>query len=440
MTPAARYKMVIDLVHQMMNIERPADSMVSAMFRGARYMGSSDRKNVRERFYRILRHYHRITWWIKHYNYTASARTYVCADSILNSEQTVATLQSRIFTGIDYAPTPLSDSEVKLLLELQGKPMTSDDMPDRVKYECPEWAWSPLNSAFGKKTKDQLEAMQVKNDVHLRVNTLKTKYDDVFEKLTKDGFTIERGTLSPNCIRVKGHPALTQHEFYTNGNFEIQNEGSQLIALCCDAKAGERIVDFCAGAGGKTLAIAASMNNKGSVVACDVLDGRLKRSRIRFRRAGVHNIETRPLSSERDPWVKRHKKSYDTVLIDAPCSGLGTWRGDPDKRWRQLGPGLSELVPLQAEILDSAARLVKEGGRLVYGTCSLLPEENETQIKNFLTAHPDFKQIDLPAFIPNTVRDGQNMKATPADHDCDGFFAAVLQRDEKVVETKNETK
>ena len=254
--------------------------------------------------------------------------------------------------------------------------------------------------------------------------------------LKKDGFETVKGELSPWCIRLPNRPQILKHDLVQSGKVEIQNEGSQLIALATQVQPGMRVMDFCAGAGGKTLAMAAMMDNKGSVVAGDVLEGRLKRSKQRFRRAGIHNIETRALSSQRDKWVKRQKGKFDVVLVDAPCSGIGTWRGDPDKRWRQLGPGLSELVPLQTDILDSAARMVKPGGQLVYATCSLLPIENEKQIEGFLRNHPEFELADYPDVLPKAVKDGRYMKANPADHDSDGFFAAVMVR--KAEEEKDE--
>ena len=150
----------------------------------------------------------------------------------------------------------------------------------------------------------------------------------------------------------------------------------------------------------KTLAIAAQMANNGRVIACDVLANRLKRSTERFRRAGLHNIQTQPLASENDKWVKRHKGTFDRVLVDAPCSGTGTWRRNPDARWRTLGPGLDSLLPLQARVLASAARLVRPGGRLVYATCSLLPQENEEQVAAFLAAHPAFRVVPLKEVAP----------------------------------------
>ena len=240
--------------------------------------------------------------------------------------------------------------------------------------------------------------------------------------------------MSPYGIRVAERPALNALPMLKNGLVEIQDEGSQLVALMVDAKPGQRVVDFCAGAGGKTLAIAAEMKNKGHIMACDVMAGRLKRSTERFRRAGLHNIEVKALKDERDPWVKKHKAGFDRVLVDAPCSGTGTWRRNPDARWKHLGPGLEQLLALQAGILDSAARLVKPGGRLVYATCSLLPEENEQQIEAFLASHPDFTLVSAVDIlqrygIKSPAANGvQYLSLTPLQDQTDGFFAAAMER------------
>jgi 16S rRNA (cytosine967-C5)-methyltransferase len=222
-------------------------------------------------------------------------------------------------------------------------------------------------------------------------------------------------------------------DLFRAGLVEVQDEGSQLVSLLTDARPGQRVCDFCAGAGGKTLALAAAMANKGHIVACDVLPGRLDRSSVRLRRAGVHNVERQSLASERDPWVKRHKGRYDRVLVDAPCTGIGTWRRNPDAKWR-LEPGdLVELVQLQARILDSAARLVTPGGRLVYATCSLLAEENEDQVRRFLGGHLDFALVPAPEawaeVLPGpSPGEGPYLSLTPAVHGTDGFFIAIFQR------------
>jgi 16S rRNA (cytosine967-C5)-methyltransferase len=259
----------------------------------------------------------------------------------------------------------------------------------------------------------------------LRVNPVKTGREEAIKILAGEGIEAEPTPLSPLGLRVKGRPALASTKAFQSGLVEIQDEGSQMLALLLDAHPGHQVVDFCAGAGGKTLAIAAMMQNKGRVIACDVLERRLERAAERFRRAGLFNIETRALSTERDPWVKRHKGKFDRVLVDAPCSGVGVWRRNPDARWRVLGPGLEELVPLQGSILESAARLVKPGGRLVYATCSLLTEENEGRVEKFLALHPEF------TLVPYGQDGGRYLQLTPAVHNTDGFFGAVMVRDKE---------
>jgi len=225
---------------------------------------------------------------------------------------------------------------------------------------------------------------------------------------------------------------------FRDGLVEVQDEGSQLVALLADARPGMRVVDFCAGAGGKTLAMAAAMGNKGHIVACDVLRGRVDRAAARLARAGVHNVERRGLSTERDPWVKRHARSFDRVLVDAPCSGVGTWRRNPDAKWRFTKDDLAAVIDLQRRILDSAARLVKPGGRLIYATCSLLPSENAAQVMSFAKDHPDFALRPVAAVWADTIgrmADGavspgadRLLQLTPATHGTDGFFVAVLER------------
>jgi 16S rRNA (cytosine967-C5)-methyltransferase len=194
-----------------------------------------------------------------------------------------------------------------------------------------------------------------------------------------------------------------------------------------------RVVDFCAGAGGKTLALAGNMANRGHLVACDVSERRLERATQRLRRAGVSIVQRVPLSSERDKWVKRHAQSFDRVFVDAPCTGTGTWRRNPDAKWRLRPEDLSELTVLQAEILDSAARLTKPGGRVIYVTCSLLREENEAQVERFLAAHGDFTLRPIGAVWAETIGGeppaaGDMLRLTPARHGTDGFFVAVMER------------
>ncbi|MEZ5841522.1 MAG: RsmB/NOP family class I SAM-dependent RNA methyltransferase, partial [Hyphomicrobiales bacterium] len=338
----------------------------------------------------------------------------------------------RLFDGAKGAPAALTGGEEALVAGLQGHALIHPEMPEEVRLECPPWAVAPLRRRFGEAFGAEMAAALVPPPVDLRVNPGKSTREAMLRELGELGLAAEATPLAPHGIRVSERFSLSRLPALKTGEVEIQDEGSQLVSLLVGARPGDRVVDFCAGAGGKTLAMAAGMNNKGRIIACDVSEGRLKRCGERLRNAGVHNTETRLLSSETDRWVKRHKASFDRVLVDAPCTGTGTWRRNPDTRWRAPeGKGLDELLSLQARILASAARLVKPGGRLVYATCSLLTEENEEQVTAFLAANPAFRLTPLRDAAPHlaAAADGDCLLLTPARNGTDGFFAAVLERE-----------
>lgn len=430
MTPSARIQATFELLTSIDAVPRPADALVSGYFRARRYIGSTDRGEVSAMTYDVLRHHARLNWWLEKLHQESSPRMRLLAYLRLVEKKTPAELAA-ICNGHKFSPDNLTEGERAFLKKLEGHTLHHPNMLDTVAGECPDWAADSLKARFGKNFPRAMAALLEQAPLDLRVNPLKTTRDEALKMLRKHGLEAAECRFSPLGIRIADRPSLNRVASLKDGAVEIQDEGSQLVALLMDAKAGERVMDFCAGAGGKTLAIAAQMQNKGRVTACDVMANRLKRSGERFRKAGLHNIETKPLSSERDPWVKKHKGAFDRVLVDAPCSGTGTWRRNPDSRWRSLGPGLETLLPLQAEILDSAARLVKPSGRLVYATCSLLPEENERQIENFLAAHPDFHVVparQASDFIPELPDTGDYLALTPHEHNTDGFFAAVMER------------
>lgn len=439
MTPAARLQAVIDLLTEIDATPRPADAVMSAYFRARRYIGSKDRTAVAETAYAILRRHARLNWWLAKEGHPNTPRARVIANAVLGDQRPAGAV-AKLFAGGRFDPAPLTQEESVLLGALETHTLEHPAMPEAVRVECPEWAEAAMRAALGTRFAVEMAALLDAAPLDLRVNAVKAGRDKARAALAKAGITATPTQWSPLGLRVQGRPPLGQVDAFKNGLVEIQDEGSQLVAFAVAPKPGDQVVDFCAGAGGKTLALAALMNNKGRVVACDVLAGRLKRAAERFRRAGLHNIEAKPLTSARDPWVKRHKRKFDRVLVDAPCSGTGTWRRNPDSRWRMLGPGLEQLVPLQAEILDSAARLVKPGGRLVYATCSLLPEENEGQIAAFLATHPDFTvkpvaEVWAEEAVGTTPpADGPYLRLSPGRHDTDGFFAAVLVRAEEDVE------
>jgi len=429
-TPAARLQATLDLMQEVESVARPADAVVSAWFRARRFIPDNDRGHISDLLYTLLRHHARLSWWLAKHGRQGVPRNRLLAWLALAEGKTRDQVHS-LFSGGKFAPAVLTDQERTLLVKLQGCSMDHPAMPDEVRGECPSWAVDSLRERFGDAFRREMAALLTAAPLDLRVNPLKSTREVMLRALRDLGLHAELSRMAPYGIRVNERPSLATLPMLRNGEVEIQDEGSQLVAMLVDARPGERVVDFCAGAGGKTLAIAAQMANKGHVIACDVLANRLKRSTERFRRAGLHNIETKPLASERDPWVKRHKGTFDRVLVDAPCSGTGTWRRNPDARWRALGSGLDNLLPLQAGILASAARLVKPGGRLVYATCSMLPQENEEQVSAFLAAHPAFHAVPLREAAPQLTYSAHPdyLSLTPARHDTDGFFAAVMQRD-----------
>lgn len=426
---AARLQATLDLLSEVHAVARPADAVVSSWFRANRQLNEADRGFISDMLYALLHHHARLGWWLARHGRDATPRHRLLAWLALGERLTPDQIRS-VFNGKHLAPTLLRDSERGLVIKLQGSPLSHPAMPADVRVECPDWAAPGLHRRFPDSFEPELAALLAPAPLDLRVNPLKAQRDSILQALRDLGLPAEPSAMAPHGIRVSERPSLARLPMLKTGEVEIQDEGSQLVAMLVDARPGDRVVDFCAGAGGKTLAIAAQMANKGHVIACDVLDLRLKRAAERFRRAGLHNIETRPLANERDKWVKRHKGGFDRVLVDAPCSGTGTWRRNPDARWRVLGPGLANLLPLQASILDSAARLVKPGGRLVYATCSLLLEENEEQVATFLAAHPDFRVVPLSEAAPSLTGSTHPdyLALTPAHNDTDGFFAAIMQR------------
>jgi 16S rRNA (cytosine967-C5)-methyltransferase len=425
--PSARLQATLDLLSEVESAPRPADAVTSGWFRARRHIEDQDRGAILDLLYALLRHRARLGWWLARLGQGDSARNRLLAWLAIAEGKTADQIM-RLFDGAKFAPAALTVPEHTLVVGLQGCPMTHPEMPEEVRLEFPQWAAAPLHRRFGSDLEAEMVASLIPPPLDLRVNPIKSTRDSLLRDLKSMGLRAEATKLSPLGIRLRDRLSLARLPGLKSGEVEIQDEGSQLVALLVDAKPGDRAVDFCAGAGGKTLAVAAQMQNKGYLVACDINETRLKRCAERLRRAGLHNVETRVLSSETDRWVKRHKGGFDRVLVDAPCSGSGNWRRNPDARWRAPELGLDNLVALQARILASAARLVKPGGRLVYATCSVFPEENEAQVATFLATHPAFRTVPVHQIAPQLT--GQDhLSLTPARHETDGFFATVFQRD-----------
>jgi 16S rRNA (cytosine967-C5)-methyltransferase len=341
------------------------------------------------------------------------------------SGMTVNKVAMAFATG-KYGPAALNAEELAVLEKLAGHTLEHPHMPDAVKYEVPDWVLPRLEQKFGAALPAEMTALAAPAPLDLRVNLLKGTREEALAMLRAEKFEATPTPYSPFGLRLAGRQSVTGSKAFTEGLVEIQDEGSQLVALVVDAKPGMRVADYCAGAGGKTLAMAMMMENKGHIVACDVSAPRLEGAIKRLRRAGVHNAE-RHLLEEGDKWVKRQAGKYDRVLVDAPCTGTGTWRRNPDARGRLTANDLLEILPKQARILDQAQRLVKLGGRLVYATCSLLGDENEMQVDAFLARNGHFKRIALAPPVPPALL-GPELRLTPRTHGTDGFGAAVLER------------
>ncbi|HVZ00831.1 MAG TPA: RsmB/NOP family class I SAM-dependent RNA methyltransferase [Dongiaceae bacterium] len=441
MTPGARIQAAIELLEAIHAGTAPADRASAAYFRNRRYIGGQDRRAVLDHVYAVLRCRAELGWRLDRARGDVALPQVERARMIARMALIEGWSADRIagaFDGGQYRPSTLDQTEKRIAKALEGQPLADPRAPLWVKLEFPEWCEPRLKRAFGRRLEAEMKAALDEAATDIRVNTLKTTREAAIKALRHAEIEAKPTPLSPWGLRVEGRPPLAGLEIFRNGIIEIQDEGSQLVALMVDARPGERVVDFCAGAGGKTLAIAATMQNKGKIVATDVLKGRIERSATRIRRAGVNNVERRDLSSERDPWVKRHQGGFDRVLIDAPCSGAGTWRRNPDAKWRLKPADLDNLVDLQRRILESAARLVKPGGRLVYATCSLFQEENADQVKAFLDAHPDFGLVPAPKVWAEAMQhqgadvrypgDGDMLVLTPARHGTDGFFVAVMEK------------
>jgi len=440
-TPGARVAATIELLDDIVShSERPADLVANAYFRTRRFIGGGDRRAVSERVWGVLRRYGQLTWWLDRTRHPhRAARAIVAADLILNEGLGIADVGA-MFDGGRYRPAPLDEGEVSALRQMEGHSLPHPQQPDWVRLNVQEWVAPHLREAYGDAWGREIAALDTPPPVDLRVNRLKATVDQARAALAREGIETEPMRYAPNGLRLTRRLSVVSGEAFQNGLVEIQDEGSQLVATLVDGQPGMQVADYCAGAGGKTLAIAAGMNNKGRVVAMDVYESRLDRSAQRLRRAGAHNVERRTIDADSRKWLKRQAGAFDRVLVDAPCTGTGTWRRNPDGRWTLRPEDLAELVPKQAAILDAAARLVKPGGGLVYATCSVLPDENERQIEAFLERHPEYEIVAVGdvwrdavgSEAPGDIANGPYMRLSPLKNGTDGFFAATLVRKQPV--------
>ncbi len=431
MTPAARLQSTIELLDTIIETEKPADAVLAQYFKGRRFFGSKDRRAVQDQVWQIIRHRARLTWALGADQ--ANARMLVAAALVALDKRPMDSVAG-LFSGAKNGPEPLHANEKRMVEKASSRNFA--DAPRAAKLECPAWVLEKFDAAFGDQADAEVAALGKTAPLDVRANTLKSTRDAVLAKLAAEELKVQPTRLSPIGVRVAGRTTLGNHEGFKDGMFDVQDEGSQLCALLVDAKPGMSVMDLCAGAGGKTLALAAQMNNKGRLVASDLSVTRLERSKLRLRRAGVHNATLRVLE-EHDKWIKRQTSStggsFDRVLVDAPCTGTGAWRRNPDARWRLTPENLANLTAIQDSVIEQGAQLTRAGGRLVYVTCSLLPDENERRVEAFLAKNGDFKALDAAQIWADVLSTasplpGPYLTFSPVRTDTDGFFIAILER------------
>ncbi len=419
MHPKALLDACAEIVKLALKFDHPADAVVTHFFRDHRSLGPRERATLAETVYTVLRK----KLLFDHLSPSGSGP----------KERRMAILG---FHGPrDFLKSALTDQEKRWLDQCDA--INPADLLERHRHNLPEWLVQPLKEQLGAEFWPLVDSLNQAAPLDLRVNTLNDKRADVQKELKLAGLTAVTTPYSPWGLRLDTKPALTKFDAFARGAVEVQDEGSQMLALLLDAKRGEMVVDFCAGAGGKTLAIGACMRNTGRLYAFDTSAHRLDALKPRLARSKLSNVHPAAIAHERDDRVKRLAGKIDRVIVDAPCSGLGTLRRNPDLKWRQSALGVQEMVVKQTAILQSASRLLKSGGRLLYATCSLLPQENEEIALAFTAANSEFSPLPAVEILSNLKVEGAAglcsggegggdfLRLWPHRHRTDGFFAAV---------------
>jgi len=428
MRPSARLQAAIDIVADIQTHHRPAATALTDWGRGHRFAGSGDRSAIGTLVYDALRS----RGSSAHFMGSDAPRALVLGG--LREQGIFISDIAALCDGGPHAPAPLTAEESRRLEHAD-----TENTAPWVRGNFPQWLEPSLRRAFGDRLVAEARAMARRAPVDIRVNTLKSNRDQVLTALAPFGAAAT--VYSPLGARVPApgsqakQPHLESETSHGKGWFEVQDEGSQIAAALAGVKPGMTVLDLCAGAGGKTLALAAAMENRGRICAYDTDKKQLRPIFERLTRAGVSIVEV--MDGGDEAALLAMGATFDVVLADAPCSGSGTWRRRPDAKWRLKPPHLAERQKEQARVLETASKLVKPGGRIVYVTCSVLPEENGDQIAAFLAAHPGFNTVpfatawseNLPGPAPTSADGGPDgLLLTPLSHGTDGFFVGVMER------------
>jgi len=437
---SSRIKAAIEILEISDRENTNIDNTITSYFRRRRFAGSGDRSAVKNRVYRVVRNRLKLAWWLHTGNGLKGidqGRLLILADVAFSDNLNLEEIDT-LFDGTKNSPGILSAEEKKIYESMLGQKILNVEMPKAIGLECPEWIARRLEPIHNCRFEKDLLALNQEAPFDLRVNPLhQPNREKIIKSLRKIGIETEPTPFSPIGLRSKARKRIDSTRQYRSGLIEIQDEGAQLAAILVDAKPGMQVADFCCGAGGKTLVMGGLMKNSGRILALDISRKRLDVAGKRIKRAGLHNVERKCIRDEGDPKLKRLAKKFDRVLVDVPCTGMGTWRRDPDARRKYKEADLGNIVDRQTRILNAGARLTKPGGRLIYVTCSLLPDENEGQVAKFLCKRSDYKLIPIKRVWDETIlvmkgkafwAKDEMLKLSPYEYGTDGFFIAVFLR------------
>ncbi len=415
MISSVQFDLLLEATKQVLRFVHPADSVLKHFFRDNRSLGMRDRGLIAETIYALLRK----RLWLMQLTQSDQPRLLLLATLVKVQGWEVKNLSG--FT---------KPHEREMLRGIVDAPPGHLSLP--AETNLPEWLIQLYLKHHSRQQLIELaHGLDQPAPLDLRVNTMHTNRAAVLDELKEIEVEAAATPYSPVGIRIVGKPALQQHRLLVEGHVEVQDEGSQLLGYLLAPKRGEMVVDFCAGAGGKTLLLGALMHSTGRLYAFDVSEKRLTNLKPRLKRSGLSNVQPVRIEHENDARIKRLARKVDRVLVDAPCSGLGTVRRNPDLKWRQSADDIAELTVKQTNILAGAAQLVKPGGRLVYATCSILNEENEAIVESFLAANPEFRTLNSQEILRAQqieIDCGEPFQIFPHRHNTDGFFAIVLEK------------